>query len=96
MANFFFGNWITRIYLTAVGSAALFALAAGSGSGPSFAVIWLIALTAPVSVIFAPVFLLGEGWLTTPMMFGSVLAGLLLNTLLINVIVGEVFRTRRA
>jgi hypothetical protein len=91
MTNFFLGNWATRIYLGAV--AVLIAT-----SAVPFAKICLIALSAPVAVIFAPIYLLGTGWLTTPMMALSVTAGVLLNTLLINTIVGKVgvFRGRRA
>jgi hypothetical protein len=47
-----------------------------------------------VSVIFAPIFLLGQGWMTVPMMIANVTAGCLLNTLLINTIVGEVGKLR--
>ncbi|WP_148307830.1 SCO4225 family membrane protein [Actinoplanes friuliensis] len=101
MTKFFFGNWTTRIYLFAVAVAAVILIGGNLATGdhePSFAGIYLIGLTAPVSVIFAPYFLLGEGWLAVAMLWLSVLAGLLLNTLLINTIVGEVgkLRTRRA
>ena len=98
MATFFLGNWVTRSYLAAVVAAAAFMIAANPITGPSVAAVFLIGLTAPVSVIFAPFFLLGDGWMTTPMLVGSVLAGYLLNTVLINMIVGEVghARTRRA
>jgi ATP/ADP translocase len=91
MTNFFLGNWATRIYLGAV--AVLIAT-----SAVPFAKICLIALSAPVAVIFAPIYLLGTGWLTTPMMVLSVTAGVLLNTLLINTIVGQVgaFRIARS
>jgi hypothetical protein len=85
MRTFFFGNWITRTYLIAV-----LVMAAGTFVAGQPACIVLIALTSPVSVIFAPIFLLGEGWMTVPMLWLSVLAGLLLNTLLINTIVGQV------
>ena len=94
MATFFLGNWITRTYLAAVVVAAAF-MTAAPFAGPSVAGMFLIGLTAPVSVIFAPFFLLGDGWMTTPMLIGSVLAGYLLNTVLINMIVGEVHRIRR-
>jgi hypothetical protein len=77
MATFFFGTWINRLYLAAVAAAAV------SGSQ-----VLLTGLTSPVSIIFAPVFLLGEGWLTTPMYAGSVLAGCLLNTVVLNLICG--------
>jgi hypothetical protein len=94
MATFFLGNWITRTYLAAVVAAAAFMIAANPFTGPSVAGVFLIGLTAPVSVLFAPFFLLGDGWMTTPMLIGSVLAGYLLNTVLINMIVGEVDRVR--
>jgi hypothetical protein len=94
MATFFLGNWVTRSYLAAVVAAAAFMIAANPITGPSIAAVFLIGLTAPVSIIFAPFFLLGDGWLTTPMLFGSVLAGYLLNTVLINMIVGEVDQAR--
>jgi hypothetical protein len=45
-------------------------------------------------VIFAPVFLLGDGWLTIAMLWLSVAAGVLLNTLVINTIMGEVGKLR--
>jgi hypothetical protein len=95
MTTFFLGNWVTRGYAAAVVAAAAFMIAADPITGPSVAAALLIGLTAPVSIIFAPFFLLGEGWLTTPMLIGSVLAGYLLNTVLINMIVGEVDRVRR-
>lgn len=85
MRSFFFGNWITKLYLGAV-----IVAAAGKFLIGLPACIVLIGLTSPVSVIFAPIFLLGEGWMTVPMLWLSVLAGLLLNTLLINTIVGGV------
>ena len=85
MRNFFFGNWVTRTYLLAVLTMSAATMLVGLP-----ACIMLIALTSPVSVIFAPIFLLGEGWMTVPMLWLSVLAGLLLNTLLINTIVGAV------
>jgi hypothetical protein len=85
MTNFFFGNWVTRLYLVAVLVMSAATVVAGLP-----ACIVLIALTSPVSVIFAPIFLLGHGWMTVPMLWLSVLAGLLLNTLLINTIVGTV------
>jgi len=92
MRNFFFGNWVTRTYLLAVLTMSAATVLVGLP-----ACIVLIALTSPVSVIFAPIFLLGEGWMTIPMLWLSVLAGLLLNTLLINTIVGavEIRWTRR-
>ncbi|MEV8506824.1 hypothetical protein AB0368_18720 [Actinoplanes sp. NPDC051475] len=101
MTKFFFGNWVTRCYLLAVAAAAVFLLGAHlvtGDEGPSFAGIYLIGLTAPVSVIFAPIALLGGGWLASAMLWLSVVAGMLLNTLLINTIVGEAgrFRSRRA
>ena len=92
MRNFFFGNCVTRTYLLAVLTMSAATVLVGLP-----ACIVLIALTSPVSVIFAPIFLLGEGWMTIPMLWLSVLAGLLLNTLLINTIVGavEIRWTRR-
>ncbi|GGQ46382.1 SCO4225 family membrane protein [Couchioplanes azureus] len=101
MTRFFFGNWVTRGYLFAVATAAVVLLGANLATGghePSFAAVYLIGLTAPVSVIFAPIALLGEGWLAVAMLWLSVAAGVLLNTLLINTIVGEVgkFHSRRA
>ncbi len=93
MATFFLGNWVVRSYsATVVAAAALTIAAPAAGASP--AGVFLIGLTAPVSVIFAPFFLLGDGWMTTPMLIGSVLAGYLLNTVLINMIVGEVGRVR--
>jgi hypothetical protein len=89
MRTFFLGNWVTRTYLVAV-----LAMSAGNFLVGPPACIVLIALTSPVSVIFAPIFLLGDGWLTIPMLWLSVLAGLLLNTLLINTIVGATVRRR--
>jgi hypothetical protein len=94
MTKFFLGNWATRAYFLAVVAAATFLVVANAAIGPSFAGIFLIALTSPVSVIFAPIFLLGQGWMTVPMMIASVTAGYLLNTLLINTIVGEVGKLR--
>ena len=94
MRNFFFGNWFTALYVAAVGAAAAATVLTGAG-GPSSACIYLIGLTAPVSVIFAPIFLLGTGWMTVPMLVLSVLAGTLLNVLLINTIVGELGRITR-
>jgi hypothetical protein len=97
MRNFFFGNWFTRLYLAAVGAAAAYLVVANVLSGPdepSFAAVYLIGLTAPVSIIFAPIFLLGTGWMTLPMLVLSVLAGTLLNVLLINTIVGELAAVR--
>ena len=85
MTNFFCGSWVTRVYLVAVLVMSAATIVVGLP-----ACIVLIALTSPVSVIFAPIFLLGDGWLTVPMLWLSVLAGLLLNTLLINTIVGAV------
>ncbi|MEV6599091.1 hypothetical protein AB0M36_19875 [Actinoplanes sp. NPDC051346] len=101
MTRFFFGNWFTRAYLFAVATAAVILLGANLATGdhePSFAAVYLIALTSPVSVIFAPVALLGDGWTAIAMLWLSVAAGVLLNTLLINTIVGEVgkFSSRRA
>ena len=81
MTSFFLGNWCTRLYSIAVVAALAFMIVANP--------IYLIGLTAPVSIIFAPFFLLGDGWMTTPMLLGSVLAGYLLNTVLINMIVGQ-------
>ena len=95
MTTFFLGNWITRGYTAAVVAAIAFMIAANPITGPSVAAVLLIGLTAPVSIIFAPFFLLGDGWMTTPMLVGSVLAGYLLNTVLINMIVGEVHRVHR-
>jgi len=85
MTKFFCGNWVTRAYLLAV-----LVMSAGTVLAGRPACIVLIALTSPVAVIFAPIFLLGDGWQTVPMLWLSVLAGLLLNTLLINTIVGAV------
>lgn len=84
--EFFVGTWVTRCYTGAVLASAAFMIAANPVTGPGVAGIFLIALTAPVSIIFAPVFLLGDGWLTAPMMIGSVVAGYLLNTVVINMI----------
>jgi hypothetical protein len=92
MRNFFFGNWFTGLYLAAVGAAAAYMIAANVLSEPSFGAVYLIGLTAPVSIIFAPFYLLGTGWMTVPMLVLSVLAGTLLNVLLINTIVGQVGR----
>jgi hypothetical protein len=83
MVNIFLGTWVARLYLLAV----LAAAGGTAASGPSYAIVLLIALTSPVSIIFAPIFLLGDGWLTTPMLVLSVLAGYLLNVVLINWIV---------
>ncbi|MFI7596356.1 SCO4225 family membrane protein [Actinoplanes sp. NPDC049681] len=101
MTKFFFGNWVTRCYLFAVGVSAAVLIGAQLATGdhgPSFAGIYLIGLTAPVSVIFAPIALLGDGWLAIAILWLSVVTGMLLNTLLINTIVGEAgrFRSRRA
>ena len=101
MTKFFFGTWTTSIYLFAVAVAAVIMIGGNLATGdhePSTAAIYLIGLTAPVSVIFAPIFLLGDGWQTVPMLWLSVAAGVLLNTLLINTIVGELgkLRSRRA
>lgn len=93
MTSFFLGNWVTRLYSIAVIAALAFTIAANPFTGPSVAAIFLIGLTAPVSVIFAPFFLLGHGWMTTPMLAASVLAGYLLNTVLLNMIVGPTGRT---
>ncbi len=94
MTSIFLGNWVTRGYSAAVLAAAIFMIAANPVTGPSVAAVLLIGLTAPVSIIFAPFFLLGDGWLATPMLIGSVLAGYLLNTVLLNMIVGQVDRVR--
>lgn len=83
MTNFFLGNWTTRIYLTSV-------ITLVASSAAPVARICLIGLSAPASVIFAPIYLLGTGWMTAPMMVLSVTAGVLLNTLLINTIVGRI------
>ncbi|MFI5495382.1 SCO4225 family membrane protein [Actinoplanes sp. NPDC051859] len=101
MTRFFFGNWITRGYLFAVAITAVILLGANLATGehePTTEAIYLIGLTAPVSVIFAPVALLGDGWLAIAMLWLSAAAGTLLNTLLINTIVGEVgkFHSSRA
>ena len=93
MRKIFFGNWFTGLYLAAVGAAAAATVLTGVGR-PTNACVYLIGLTAPVSVIFAPIFLLGTGWMTVPMLVLSVLAGTLLNVLLINTIVGELGRVR--
>jgi hypothetical protein len=90
MTHFFLGNWVTRIYSIAVVLSIAFAIALTPAAGFDLAAIFLIGLTAPVSIIFAPFFLLGEGWLTVPMLVGSVLAGYLLNTVLLNMIAGQV------
>lgn len=83
MRNFFFGNWVTRTYLAALAVAVMLAAAGAT----ELSQVWLIGLTAPVSVIFAPIYLLGDGWLTAPMMALSWLAGALLNCALLNMIV---------
>jgi hypothetical protein len=88
MRTFFFGNWVTRCYMVAV-------LVMAASSTLPLAKICLIALAAPVAVIFAPIYLLGTGWMTTPMMALSVTAGVLLNTLLLNTIVGHAGRPTR-
>jgi hypothetical protein len=90
MRNFFFGNWVTRTYLLAV-----LVMSAATVAGGRSACIVLIALTSPISVIFAPIFLLGTGWMTIPMLWLSVLAGLLLNTLVLNTIVSNSPSSRR-
>ena len=93
MTSFFFGNWATRSYLFAVAVTAVILIGGNLATGdhePTQAAVYLIGLTAPVSVIFAPVFLLGDGWLSMTMLWLSVAAGVLLNTLLINTIVGTV------
>jgi hypothetical protein len=98
MTKFFFGTWATSSYVFAVAAAAVIMVGDNLATGhhePSASAIYLIGLTAPVSVIFAPIFLLGDGWQTIPMLWLSVTAGLLLNTLLINTIVGEVGQLRR-
>ncbi|MET0495442.1 MAG: hypothetical protein ABW000_20145 [Actinoplanes sp.] len=92
MTTFFLGNWATRCYLFAVAVAAVIMIGADLATGshePAANSIWLIALTAPVSVIFAPIFLLNDGWQTIAMLWLSVACGVLLNTLLINTIVGK-------
>lgn len=91
MANLFIGTWAARSYLIAVLGTALTALASGS----AYALALLIALTSPVSIIFAPVFLLGDGWQAAPMMVLSVLAGYLLNVVLINWLVAAGSRVGR-
>ena len=101
MTNFFLGTWTTRVYLFAVAVTSVILLGGNLATGnhePSSAAVYLIGLTAPVSIIFAPIYLLGDGWLTGPMMIGSILAGYLLNTVLINMIAGEIGRvhSRRA
>jgi hypothetical protein len=93
MTSFFFGTWPTRVYLFAVAVTAVILIGGNLATGnhePTPAAIYLIGLTAPVSVIFAPVFLLGDGWLSIAMLWLSVAAGVLLNTLLINTIAGTV------
>ena len=80
MATFFLGTWTARLYLAAVVPATI--LAACGAPVP------VIVLTSPVSIIFAPVFLLGDGWLTGPMFATSVVAGYLLNTVVLNLIAG--------
>ena len=90
MTNFFLGTWTTRVYLFAVAVTAVILLGGNLATGnhePSSAAVYLIGLTAPV-------FLLGDGWLAIAMLWLSVAAGVLLNTLLINTIVGEVGRLR--
>jgi hypothetical protein len=97
MTTFFLGTWTTRVYLFAVAVTAVILLGGNLATGnhePSSAAVYLIGLTAPVSVIFAPVFLLGDGWLSIAMLWLSVVVGVLLNTLLINTIVGEVGKLR--
>ncbi|MEU7903737.1 SCO4225 family membrane protein [Actinoplanes sp. NPDC049118] len=97
MTQFFFGNWATRGYLFAVAVAAAVLIGGNLATGnhePTTAAIYLIGLTAPVSVIFAPFFLLGDGWLAVAMLWLSVAAGALLNTLLINTIAGQAGRLR--
>src|SRR5690349_6112412 len=97
MTSFFFGNWTTRAYLFTVAVTAVILLGGNLATGnhePSSAAVYLIGLTAPVSVIFAPVFLFGDGWLSIAMLWLSVAAGVLLNTLLINTIVGELGKLR--
>jgi hypothetical protein len=97
MTTFFLGTWPTRVYLFTVAVTAVILLGGNLATGdhePSAAAVYLIGLTAPVSVIFAPIFLLGDGWLTIAMLWLSVAAGVLLNTLLINTIVGEVGKLR--
>jgi hypothetical protein len=84
MRNFFLGNWVTRAYLAAV-----LTMSAATLIGSMPACIVLVALTSPIAVIFAPIFLLGTGWMTVPMLWLSVLAGLLLNTLVLNTIVAK-------
>lgn len=84
MRNFFLGNWVTRAYLLTV-----LVLSAFTAAGSMPSCIALIAATSPISVIFAPIFLLGTGWMTVPMLWLSVLAGLLLNTLVLNTIVAK-------
>lgn len=90
MTHLFLGNWVTRFYSIAVLISIIVMIAAYPVVGFGFAAVFLIGLTAPVSIIFAPFFLLGEGWLTVPMMIGSVVAGYLLNTVLLNMIAGQV------
>jgi hypothetical protein len=87
MKSFFLGNWVTRCYIVAV------AVMAVSSAAP-LAKICLIALAAPVAVIFAPIYLLGTGWMIGPMMVLSVITGVLLNTLLLNTIVDGATRIR--
>lgn len=90
MTHFFLGNWVTRIYSIAVVISIAFMIVANPVVGIGFAAVLLIGLTAPVSIIFAPFFLLGDGWLAAPMLIGSVLAGYLLNIVLLNMIAGQV------
>ena len=87
MKSFFFGNWVTRCYIVAV------VVTAATSAAPP-AKIGLITLAAPVAVIFAPIYLLGTGWMIGPMMALSVMAGVLLNTLLLNTIVDGATRVR--
>src|SRR4029453_2302469 len=92
MTTFFLGNWATRSYVFAVAVAAVIMTGADAATGsfePGPNSIWLIALTPPASVIFSPIFLLTDGWVTIAMLWLSVACGLLLNPLLINTIVGK-------
>jgi hypothetical protein len=77
MKSFFLGNWVTRSYIVAV------VVVAVSSAAP-LAKICLIALVAPVTVIFASIYLLGTGWMTGPMVALGVTAGVLLNMLLLS------------
>lgn len=92
MTRFFLGNWATRVYLFAVAMTAVVLLGRNLATGdqePTLAAAYLIGLTSPISIAFAPVFLIDDGWTAIAMLWLSVCAGTLLNTLIINLIVGR-------